>query len=419
MLHQNRLAFVSLTVLVNLFTLNLMITNGQHASSQNFRRQFSMMRSMAQKAFDHGMRINEEAKCSKPRPELVYLNDSRKMYLPRATLLHRCSNLIGCCPHATHSCEPIRKEKITLYFFVIDLQTSPLKRRSRNIEHLTFVNHTECACKPIDQPEWSTLDNDLDSDDDKQSMRPERFDPQKSTPNETLRHPELSQSSSRSKLINFLKIDGRNNGEINIEDERNSNDLYRENENQLRYWAKLMGYQADQKKSMPNRRPIIVEPMNDRLFGRDYSIVMDHNDLHLDEINVDDGGGGGDDDDVIIMNPNKKKTNNNDLNRISPNKISTSISITKENNQFELKPEKNKKKKVGKKNTNKEKIFTNTNVEKAKKSGHQYFSKNKHYAQQSFVELVKPDVTTYRNDYFHYNHPHHPYNHHHQQFPLF
>ncbi|UXI15472.1 hypothetical protein NH340_JMT01415 [Sarcoptes scabiei] len=346
MLHQNRLAFVSLTVLVNLFTLNLMITNGQHASSQNFRRQFSMMRSMAQKAFDHGMRINEEAKCSKPRPELVYLNDSRKMYLPRATLLHRCSNLIGCCPHATHSCEPIRKEKITLYFFVIDLQTSPLKRRSRNIEHLTFVNHTECACKPIDQPEWSTLDNDLDSDDDKQSMRPERFDPQKSTPNETLRHPELSQSSSRSKLINFLKIDGRNNGEINIEDERNSNDLYRENENQLRYWAKLMGYQADQKKSMPNRRPIIVEPMNDRL--------------------------------------------------ISPNKISTSISITKENNQFELKPEKNKKKKVGKKNTNKEKIFTNTNVEKAKKSGHQYFSKNKHYAQQSFVELVKPDTLLYQ-----------------------
>ncbi|KAH7643365.1 hypothetical protein HUG17_10056 [Dermatophagoides farinae] len=118
----------------------------------------NMMRTLAQKAYEHGIRINEEAQCSKPRAELIYLNDSKKIYLPRATLLYRCSDLTGCCPHATHSCEPSRVEKVTLYFFVIGVPQSSsstmMIRRNQNIEQLTFINHTECACKPIDTM-WS------------------------------------------------------------------------------------------------------------------------------------------------------------------------------------------------------------------------------------------------------------------------
>ncbi|OTF69439.1 hypothetical protein BLA29_012356, partial [Euroglyphus maynei] len=62
-------------------------------TTQNYRRQMNMMRTLAQKAYEHGIRINEDGQCSRPRPELIYLNDSKKIYLPRATILHRCSDL--------------------------------------------------------------------------------------------------------------------------------------------------------------------------------------------------------------------------------------------------------------------------------------------------------------------------------------
>lgn len=95
----------------------------------------------------HGMRINDEASCSKPRSELIYLQDTGKIYLPRATLLHRCSDLTGCCPHATHSCQPTTVETVNLYFFTINVQAR--YRQNQNIEKISFVNHTDCACMPL------------------------------------------------------------------------------------------------------------------------------------------------------------------------------------------------------------------------------------------------------------------------------
>lgn len=140
----------------------------QHTSSHGYRRQMSQMRTMAQWAYQvkiqssqkcflknntcinvlqHGMRINDEASCSKPRSELVYLQDTGKIYLPRATLLHRCSDLTGCCPHATHSCQATQVETVHLYFFSINVQAR--YRQNQNIEKISFVNHTDCACMPL------------------------------------------------------------------------------------------------------------------------------------------------------------------------------------------------------------------------------------------------------------------------------
>lgn len=93
------------------------------------------------------MRINEEAACSKPRAELIYLQDIGKIYLPRATLLHRCSDLTGCCPHATHSCQATQVETVSLYFFTINVQAR--YRQNQNIEKISFVNHTDCSCMPL------------------------------------------------------------------------------------------------------------------------------------------------------------------------------------------------------------------------------------------------------------------------------
>lgn len=122
----------------------------QNTNGHGYRRQMNMMRSMAQKAYEHGLKINEEAQCSKPRAELVYLADANKIYLPRATLLHRCSDLVGCCAHATHSCQPSRVEKVNLYFFTISVQSTNRVRQNQNIEQLSFLNHTDCACMPVD-----------------------------------------------------------------------------------------------------------------------------------------------------------------------------------------------------------------------------------------------------------------------------
>src|SRR5690625_5103342 len=58
------------------------------------------------KAFDHGARVRSEAACSVPHPMMVYVNqtDPSKVYLPRGTVLHRCSDLTSCCQNPSETC---------------------------------------------------------------------------------------------------------------------------------------------------------------------------------------------------------------------------------------------------------------------------------------------------------------------------
>ncbi|XP_027204453.1 uncharacterized protein LOC113798161 [Dermatophagoides pteronyssinus] len=262
-----------LTITIILLSTIIDLNFGQHMSSQNYRRQMNMMRQLAQKAYEHGIRINEDAQCSKPRPELIYLNDSKKIYLPRATLLHRCSDLTGCCPHATHSCQPSRVEKLTLYFFVIGVpkSSSTILRRNQNIEQLTFINHTECSCKPIDtmwSPEKSnTIDSMMMNDINDRNDSIEQFrnirDPSSSNTIIDYR-PIISMTNHHKKPTVVLQA-RNNNGNVDYhqnyyhhhhhQSQTHSNQhhsMYQETENILKYWAKIMGYNVDKSSSVNN-----------------------------------------------------------------------------------------------------------------------------------------------------------------------
>lgn len=111
----------------------------------------STMENLAQLAFQHGVRVKEDASCRLPRAQVVYVNstDPSKVYMPRGTLLHRCSDQTGCCPHATQTCQPLQMATVELYFFTLSLQinTRHRVRQHQRIEKLLFTNHTLCGCR--------------------------------------------------------------------------------------------------------------------------------------------------------------------------------------------------------------------------------------------------------------------------------
>lgn len=134
--------------------LLLIIHNLNCAKLKNFE-------SLAKLAFDHGSRINEDGACKHPRPQLVYFNDPSKVYLPRATILHRCSDVTGCCPHASQTCQPLETQSIELYFFTVSLIKTNTRQvhQHQNIDKMSFVNHTKCGCR--NRPGYETVDTSL------------------------------------------------------------------------------------------------------------------------------------------------------------------------------------------------------------------------------------------------------------------
>lgn len=78
----------------------------------------------ASRAFAHGVRVRSEAACSVPRPKIVYVQSHQKrrvVFLPRATLLHRCDNSSGCCATDRQRCVAIDWSPVSLYFFTISM----------------------------------------------------------------------------------------------------------------------------------------------------------------------------------------------------------------------------------------------------------------------------------------------------------
>lgn len=120
----------------------------------------STLENLAFLAFEHGVKVREFGSCKIPRPEIVYTHTDNpsKVYLPRGTILHRCSDTVGCCAQATQSCQPVKSDVVHLYFFTISLVQANSSshhhhhhrhrklRQQQSVEKLTFVNHTECAC---------------------------------------------------------------------------------------------------------------------------------------------------------------------------------------------------------------------------------------------------------------------------------
>lgn len=148
-------------VVLAVFYLNILSENVINGSRR------SSVENVASLAFEHGVRVREEASCHLPKPQVVYVNttDPSKVYLPRGTLLHRCSDQTGCCPHATQTCQPIQMTTVELYFFTVSLQLhnsyAKRVRQHQRIEKVLFTNHTLCGCRPR-----NTVIDDKDDDDD-------------------------------------------------------------------------------------------------------------------------------------------------------------------------------------------------------------------------------------------------------------
>lgn len=194
---------------------------------------------MAQKAYEHGLKINEEAMCAKPRAELVYLTDSNKIYLPRATLLHRCSDLTGCCTHATHTCQASQVENVSLYFFAVSVQSLSRLRQNQNIEKLSFVNHTECACMPVDHSRSESLVRKSESNNTVDNW-PSNVTP---LPSEVSTIVSGAEVSTDRVMMYSSSLSGQEATESNNIDINNGlTDSNGDNQsNMLKYWGKLLG----------------------------------------------------------------------------------------------------------------------------------------------------------------------------------
>ena len=233
------------------------LVSGQHG----YRRQMNIMRSMAQKAYEHGLKINEEAMCAKPRAELVYLTDSNKIYLPRATLLHRCSDLTGCCTHATHTCQPSQVENVSLYFFSITVQSLSRLRQNQNIERLSFINHTECACMPVDHSRSESLvrkSETNNTEDNPGTPLPIEFSTIVTNDNSVLDHRRRdimytgNVADSNAIDINNGLNDNSNTDDNNYGDDSRSNNI-------LNYWGQMMDLYKN-KAHLNIKDDISVEP---------------------------------------------------------------------------------------------------------------------------------------------------------------
>lgn len=151
---------VFLFLVASLVTSALAVRHGRRSAGEMVKK--------LKLAFEHGVRLQIEGNCKDPKPQVTYINstDPSKVYIPRGTIVHRCSDQTGCCPDASHSCQAIDKVDVSLYFLTYTLKTSGRhhgrKQPRQEFEQITFSNHTACACRPISSFNEDSVD--LDSD---------------------------------------------------------------------------------------------------------------------------------------------------------------------------------------------------------------------------------------------------------------
>lgn len=68
---------------------------------------------------EHVQRTDHEAKCKIPKPKVILSsNDPSMRFVPRCTILHRCSDDTACCPSAEKTCVAKQTEWVDLDFQV-------------------------------------------------------------------------------------------------------------------------------------------------------------------------------------------------------------------------------------------------------------------------------------------------------------
>lgn len=144
---------------LDILLLFIFTVNGAKAP-QNAASEHRMV--MQDRAILHVNLMNTAGMCRDPRPVIVYPQaTNNKIYYPRGTLLHRCSDQTGCCPNTGEVCRPDAVADVEKVFFVNHLTihgqrvtghrlTPRLKTPKQNFttltESLPFVNHTRCKC---------------------------------------------------------------------------------------------------------------------------------------------------------------------------------------------------------------------------------------------------------------------------------
>lgn len=125
------------------------------------------------------MMTSDSVRCATPRPKVIQVQeihrDASKRFVPSCVTLHRCDHGTGCCDNEDHVCTAIRRRKVPMYFFVIELQANvndadPVTT-GLQAEKLYFTNHTECGCRkrkirstlapPIDRALSGTATNQI------------------------------------------------------------------------------------------------------------------------------------------------------------------------------------------------------------------------------------------------------------------
>ncbi|XP_017004668.2 uncharacterized protein Pvf2 [Drosophila takahashii] len=101
------------------------------------------IKELTKRAENHQKFMSENGACRWPRPEVVYIPTATDaFYSPRATILHRCSEKIGCCA-AKSSCQMKTNQIVEKVFFKI-------KGSHREPIFFNMVNHTECECVKVE-----------------------------------------------------------------------------------------------------------------------------------------------------------------------------------------------------------------------------------------------------------------------------
>jgi hypothetical protein len=100
---------------------------------------------LATRNFQHYMKFQSFI-CKEPQPRLLPVEElfdvnSKDLYTPRATVLHRCGEDTGCCPTQSMFCAPQEVDNVTLIFKVYDTQNS-----TPSIQERQVTNHTLCLC---------------------------------------------------------------------------------------------------------------------------------------------------------------------------------------------------------------------------------------------------------------------------------
>ncbi|KAH9420843.1 hypothetical protein DERP_001274 [Dermatophagoides pteronyssinus] len=149
--------------LLNYYSGNLLMINAAKLTLQQQHSTIAEHRLIMQdRAILHINLMNTVGLCRDPRPLIVYPPSStNKIFYPRGTIIHRCSDQTGCCPNPGELCRPETVENVEKVFFVnyfmLGQQVSAgqriaprLKAMKTNFttmtETVTFVNHTSCKC---------------------------------------------------------------------------------------------------------------------------------------------------------------------------------------------------------------------------------------------------------------------------------